>query len=148
MHLVSPPPPQPHPLRTKKNCITIVLLSSISLGTTVIPSRNCKRWSCKFGWGRGGGPLDIDIANMKSILADWICGRTEQRQWWKLFSAVAVLLVYFVQNLIYCVCNTPFAWWRHFTTTIRIFQGFAFLCKLGLLLFVWIWKEKQKGFWS
>ena len=25
--------------------------------------------------------------------------------------------------------------WRHFTTTTRIIQGFAFLCKLGLLLF-------------
>ena len=28
----------------------------------------------------------------------------------------------------------PFAWWRHFTTTTRILQEFAFLCKLGLLL--------------
>jgi len=31
--------------------------------------------------------------------------------------------------------NRPFAWWRHFTTMTRILQGFAFLCKLGLLLF-------------
>ena len=31
--------------------------------------------------------------------------------------------------------NTPFAWWRHFTTMTRILQDFAFLCKLGLLLF-------------
>ena len=31
--------------------------------------------------------------------------------------------------------NRPFARWRHFTTTTRIFQGiaFAFLCKLRLL---------------
>ena len=47
--------------------------------------------------------------------------------------------------------NRPFAWWRHFTTTTRILQGFAFLCKLRLLLFkprwdyqIWIWKEKPK----
>ena len=33
------------------------------------------------------------------------------------------------------VANRPFAWWRHFTTMTRILQGFAFLCKLGLLLF-------------
>ena len=31
--------------------------------------------------------------------------------------------------------NRPLARWRHFTTTTRILQGFAFLCKLGLLLF-------------
>ena len=31
--------------------------------------------------------------------------------------------------------NRPLARWRHFTTTTRIAQGFAFLCKLGLLLF-------------
>ena len=30
--------------------------------------------------------------------------------------------------------NRPLARWRHFTAT-RILQGFAFLCKLGLLLF-------------
>ena len=48
-----------------------------------------------------------------------------------------------------------FAWWRHFTTTNRILQDFAFLCKLGLLLFyphwdyqIKIWKEKRKVFWS
>ena len=34
-----------------------------------------------------------------------------------------------------CGINGPFAWWRHFTTMTRILQGFAFLCKLGLLLF-------------
>ena len=28
----------------------------------------------------------------------------------------------------------PFTWWRHFTTTTRIFQGFFYLCKLGLLI--------------
>ena len=33
------------------------------------------------------------------------------------------------------IANKPFAWWRHFTTMTRIVQGFAFLCKLGLLLF-------------
>ena len=33
------------------------------------------------------------------------------------------------------IVNRPFAWWRHFTTMTRILQGFAFLCKLGLLLF-------------
>ena len=31
--------------------------------------------------------------------------------------------------------NRLFAWWRHFTTMTRILQSFAFLCKLGLLLF-------------
>ena len=29
--------------------------------------------------------------------------------------------------------NRPFARWRHFTTTTRILQGIAFLCKLRLL---------------
>ena len=45
----------------------------------------------------------------------------------------------------------PLVWWRHFTTMTRILQGFAFLCKLRLLLFkprwdyqIWIWKEKPK----
>ena len=48
--------------------------------------------------------------------------------------------------------NSPFAWWRHFTTTTGILQGFAFLCKLRLLLFkprwdyqIWTWKKKRKG---
>ena len=31
-------------------------------------------------------------------------------------------------------CNILFAWWSHFTTMTRIFE-FAFLCKLGLLIF-------------
>ena len=31
--------------------------------------------------------------------------------------------------------NRLFAQWHHFTITTRILQGFAFLCKLGLLLF-------------
>ena len=31
--------------------------------------------------------------------------------------------------------NRPFAWWHHFTTATRILQCYAFLCKLGLLLF-------------
>ena len=31
--------------------------------------------------------------------------------------------------------NGPFARWHHATTTIRILQGIAFLCKLGILLF-------------
>ena len=31
--------------------------------------------------------------------------------------------------------NRPLARWPHFTTTTRILQGFAFLCKLGLFLF-------------
>ena len=50
--------------------------------------------------------------------------------------------------------NRPFAPWHHFTTTTRILQGFAFLCKLSLLfkpllgLQILIWKEKRKGFWS
>ena len=30
-------------------------------------------------------------------------------------------------------CNRPFARWRHFATTTRTLQGFAFLCKYGLL---------------
>ena len=47
--------------------------------------------------------------------------------------------------------NRPSAWWRHFTTMTRILQGFAFLCKLELLLFKAHWnyqilnlKEKTK----
>ena len=56
---------------------------------------------------------------------------------------------------IYHNNNRPFALWRHFTTMTRILQGFAFLCKLAVLLLklLWdyqikIWKEKRKGFWS
>ena len=41
-----------------------------------------------------------------------------------------------------CSYNRPFAWWRHFNTTTRILQGFAFLCKLGLLLFKPRWDYK------
>ena len=48
--------------------------------------------------------------------------------------------------------NRPLAQWHHFTTTTWILQGFAFLCKLGLLLFnprwdyqILIWKEKRNG---
>ena len=33
------------------------------------------------------------------------------------------------------LAHRPFARWRHFTTTTRILQSFAFLCKLRLLLF-------------
>ena len=47
--------------------------------------------------------------------------------------------------------NRPFARWRHFTTTTRILQDFAFLCKLGLLFSkphweyqIRIWKKKRK----
>ena len=47
--------------------------------------------------------------------------------------------------------NRPFARWRHLTTKTRILQGFALLCKLGVLLFkprwdyqTWIWKENSK----
>ena len=36
----------------------------------------------------------------------------------------------------------PFARWHHFTTKTRILQGFAFLCKLGLLLFKPHWDYK------
>ena len=38
--------------------------------------------------------------------------------------------------------NRPFAPWHHFTTTTRILQGFAFLCKLRLLLFKPHWDYK------
>ena len=41
----------------------------------------------------------------------------------------------FVCSVIDSLTNRPFASWRHFTTTTRILQGFAFLGKLGLLLF-------------
>ena len=34
--------------------------------------------------------------------------------------------------------------WRHFTTTTRIFQGFAFVCKLRLLLFKPHWDYQIK----
>ena len=40
--------------------------------------------------------------------------------------------------------NRPFALWHHFTTTTRILQGFAFLCKLRLLLFKPHWDYKFK----
>ena len=47
--------------------------------------------------------------------------------------------------------NRLFARWRHFTTTTRILQGFALLCKLSLLLFkprldyqILIWKKSEK----
>ena len=36
--------------------------------------------------------------------------------------------------------NWPLARWRHFSTTTSILQGFAFLCKLGLLLFNPCWE--------
>ena len=48
-----PKPPFPSPSPHQKKSITIVLLSS-SLGTTVIPRKNCKQRSCKI-WGGGGG---------------------------------------------------------------------------------------------
>ena len=43
--------------------------------------------------------------------------------------------------------NRPFARWHHFTSTTRILQGFAFLCKLGLSLFKphWDYKINMKG---
>ena len=43
--------------------------------------------------------------------------------------------------------NRPFALWHHFTTTTRILQGFAFLCKLGRLLFKphWDYNLNMKG---
>ena len=54
-------------------------------------------------------------------------------------------------RVTYC-CNRPFARWRHFTTITIIFQGFAFLCKLALLLFkpqwdyqIWNMEGKTKG---
>ena len=44
-----------------------------------------------------------------------------------------------VKNCQHCDANSssnrPFARRRHFTTTTRILEGFAFLCKLGLLVF-------------
>ena len=46
-----------------------------------------------------------------------------------------ILLVYFVHLLFYSlIANGPFARWCHFTTTTRVVQCFALLCKLGLLL--------------
>ena len=45
------------------------------------------------------------------------------------------------------VPNRPFARWHHFTSTTRILQGFAFLCKLGRSLFKphWDYKINMKG---
>ena len=40
---------------------------------------------------------------------------------------------------ILCVCNSLFAWWRHFTTTTRILRVYAFLRKLAPLLFKPCW---------
>ena len=40
---------------------------------------------------------------------------------------------------ILCVCNSPFAWRRHFTTTTRIVRVYAFLRKLAPLLFKPCW---------
>ena len=45
MHLVYPPPPPPPTPPKKKNFSE--QLSSISLGTTVVPRRDLKQWSCK-----------------------------------------------------------------------------------------------------
>ena len=39
---------------------------------------------------------------------------------------------------------SAFTRWRHFTTTTRILQGFAFLCKLELLLLKPHWITKFK----
>ena len=51
--------------------------------------------------------------------------------------------------------NKTFAKWRHISTKTRILQGFAFLCKLELLLFklrwgyqIQIWKEKQLAYYD
>ena len=41
----------------------------------------------------------------------------------------------FLNKNILLRMNRSFVWWRHFITMSRILQGFAFLCKLGLLLF-------------
>ena len=38
----------------------------------------------------------------------------------------------FIKTASINVKKRPFARWRYFTTTTRILQGFAFLCKLGL----------------
>ena len=35
----------------------------------------------------------------------------------------------------YSTANRPFAWWRHFYYYDQNLSGFAFLCKLGVLLF-------------
>ena len=61
---------------------------------------------------------------------------------------------YFREPILFVNFIRPFARWRHFTTTTRVLQGFAFLCKLGLLLtslgflmkFLKL-KEKRKGSW-
>ena len=45
---------------------------------------------------------------------------------------------------INCGINRPFAWWRYFTTMTSILQGFAFLRKLGLLLFKPHWDYQIK----
>ena len=45
---------------------------------------------------------------------------------------VSALLICSGNGSICSLLNRPFAWWRHFTTTIRILRVFAFLCKLGL----------------
>ena len=38
--------------------------------------------------------------------------------------------------------SRPFALWHHFTITTRILQGFAFLCKWGLLFFKPHWDNQ------
>ena len=41
------------------------------------------------------------------------------------------------RRLILCLhTNRPFVRWRHVTTTSRILQGFAFLCKLRLFFYL------------
>ena len=54
---------------------------------------------------------------------------------------------------LYSITLKVAKFFRYFTTTTRILQGFAFLCKLGLLLFNPRWitkfkhkKEKRTGF--
>ena len=51
------------------------------------------------------------------------------------FSIAHSFIHSFVCSVIDSLNYRPFASWRHFTTRTRILQGFAFLCKLGLLLF-------------
>ena len=79
MQIVSPqaPLPPPHPKKMHNRCL-IVLISwddcniQEKLQTMIMQNLGV-------GGGGRGWVLDTDIANMKSLLAEWICGRTVQR---------------------------------------------------------------------
>ena len=81
MQIVSPQAPRPPAPKKKHNHCLIVLISWDDSNT----QEKLQTMIMQNLGGRGGGGggrgwvLDTDKANMKSLLDDWICGRTVQR---------------------------------------------------------------------